>query len=258
MTSRKRAAVHVPGGKLIDLHTHLWAGREDDDARRMLEEADLLGAEYLAISHIAEPSRSPSPEQIRQGNNQVARWVKQARGRFRGMAMLNPTHGRGAVEELRRCHDKLGMRMVKLLVAVRCTDRRVFPIVELCIELKIPILQHAFNNAVGNGPNESRSEDVAALARRYPEARIVMAHIAGDYIRGVWTIRDIPNIWTDISGSYCEAGMVDTAVRELGAGRVVFGSDNGIAFNLGKIQDAHISDEEKACICYRNAKELLP
>ena len=85
-----------------------------------------------------------------------------------------------------------------------------------------------------------------------------MAHIAGDYIRGAWTIRDVPNVWTDISGTYCEAGMVDTAVRELGAGRVVFGSDNGIAFNLGKVQDAHISDEERACILYRNAKELMP
>jgi len=224
----------------------------------MLEEAELLGAEYLAISHIARQLRSPSRKKIRRGNDQVARWVKQARGRFRGQAMLNPTHGIGAVEELRRCHDKLGMRMVKLLTAVRCTDPRVFPIVELCIEFNIPILQHAFCNAKGNGPTESRAEDVAALASRYPELRIVMAHIAGDYIRGVWTIRDIPNVWTDISGTYCEAGMVDTAVRELGAGRIVLGSDNGIAFNLGKIEDAPISDEAKARICYHNAKELLP
>jgi predicted TIM-barrel fold metal-dependent hydrolase len=119
------------------------------------------------------------------------------------------------------------------------------------------VLTHAFYNATGNHPDETFPWEVAETARRYPEARIVMAHIAGDYIMGVWAIRDVPNVWTDISGTYCEAGMVGTAVRELGAARVVFGSDNGIAFNLGKVQDAGISDKDRARILYYNAKELL-
>ena len=252
----RRAALHVPGGRLIDLHAHLWAGHEDENARELLEEARLFAAEYVAISHISVVN--PSRKQIQEGNRHVARWVKQSDGFFRGQAILNPRHEKGALSELRRCFEELGLRMVKLWVAVRCTDRRVFPIIERCIDLKLPVLQHAFRKATGNMPDESTPTDVAELARRYPEARIVMAHIAGDYTFGTWAIRDAPNVSTDISGSYCEAGMVETAVRELGASRVVFGTDNGIAFNLGKVQDARISQAQKRRILYENAKELMP
>jgi hypothetical protein len=259
---RRRAAsrrpIRIPGGRVIDLHAHLFPGREDEDAREMLEEADLLGfVEYLGLSYIPM-GHDPARDAVRAGNDRIASWVKQSQGRFRGLAYLNPRHRQGALDELQRCYNQHGMRMVKLLTSVRCSDPLVFPIVEECIDLRLPILQHAFSNAVGNEPNESRPEDVAELARRYPKARLVMAHIAGDYIHGAWTIRALPNVWTDISGTYCEAGMVETAVRELGAARVVFGSDNGIAFNLGKVQDARIPESAKARILYHNAKGLLP
>lgn len=241
---------------MIDLHAHLWAGREERDAEEMLAEAEIFRPEYIAISHLS--GTHPSPDDVRGGNDIVAEWVRRSDGRFRGLAVLNPRHGHGAPDELRRCYDEHGMRMVKLWVAARANDPCVFPVIELCIELNVPVLQHAFYKATGNMPDESFPEDAADLGRRYPEARIVMAHIAGDYVRGAWAIRDVPNVSTDISGTYCEAGMVETAVRELGAGRVIFGTDNGIAFNLGKVQDADISDDDKELILYRNAKELLP
>ena len=246
----------IPGGRLIDLHAHLWAGHEDPDAEGLIEDAQVFGAEYIAVSHLW--GRCPTAEQMRKGNDIVAAWSAKSGGLLRGQAALNPRLHEEATAELRRCHDELGMRMVKLWTAARCVDPCVFPVIELCIELDIPVLQHAFNKADGNGRNESLSEDVAALARRYPEAKIMMAHVAGDYIHGTWSIRETPNVRTDISGSYCEAGMVETAVRELGADRVIFGTDNGIAFNIGKVQDALISDEDKARVLYDNAKEWMP
>ena len=251
----RQTPIRIPGGKLIDLHAHLWAGREDEDARGMLEEAETLGAEYIAISHL--DGFDPSPAACRRGNDIVAGWVTRSGGRFRGLAILNPRYRRHALDELKRCHEEYGMRMVKLWCAVRFADPLVFPIVERCIDLGLPVLTHAFHQATGNRPTETLPWDVAQTARRYPQARIVMAHIAGDYIMGSWAIRDERNVWTDICGTYCEAGMVETAVRELGAARVIFGSDNGIAFNLGKVQDARISDADKARILYHNAKELL-
>ena len=172
--------------------------------------------------------------------------------------MLNPRHGQAALDELRRCREEHGFALVKLWVSCRCTDPCVLPVVETAAELGLPVLQHAFWKAGGNTSQESYPEDVAALARRCPQARLIMAHLAGDYIRGVWAVRDTPNVWSDISGSYCEAGMVETAARELGAERVLFGTDNGIAFNLGKVQDADLPDEAKDRILYANAKELLP
>ena len=248
--------MEIPGGRIIDLHAHLWQGREDSDAEGLIDEARDFGAEYVAVSHLW--GRQPTPEQVRQGNDVTAAWEKRSGRLLRAQATLNPRHGPGALEELARCYETHGIRMVKLWTAARCIDPCVFPVIERCIELDVPVLQHAFFKANGNGFHETIPQDVAALARRYPEAKIVMAHVAGDYIRGTWAIRDTPNVRTDISGSYCEAGMVDTAVRELGPERLIFGSDNGIAFNLGKVQDALISEEAKARVLYDNAKEWLP
>jgi len=242
--------------KIIDLHAHLWQGREDANAEGMLREAEMYDLEYIAVSHLW--GAYPSEAQVRQGNDIVATWNKRSGGRLRGQAVLNPRLGQAALDELDRCYHDLGMRMVKLWIAARCSDACVFPIIEKCINLKIPVLQHAFFKASGNQKDESTPEEVARLARRYPEAKIVMAHVAGDYIRGVWAIRATPNVFTDISGSYCEAGMVETAVRELGAQRVIFGTDNGVAFNLGKVQDAFLSAQDKARVLYGNAKELMP
>lgn len=246
----------VATDRIIDLHAHLWQGNEDACAEGMLREAEMFGVEYIAVSHLW--GTHPTAEQARKGNDIVAGWNKRSGGKLRGQAVLNPRLGQAAVDELDRCYHDLGMRMVKLWIAARCTDACVFPIIEKCIRLKIPVLQHAFSKATCNQKDESTPEEVAELARRYPEARIVMAHVAGDYIRGVWAIRATPNVSTDISGSYCEAGMVETAVRELGAGRVIFGTDNGVAFNLGKVQDALISAQDKARVLYGNAKELMP
>jgi uncharacterized protein len=245
----------IPGGRLIDLHAHLWAGHEDANARELMEEAERFEPDYIAISHISV--YDPTPAEVRGGNDHVARWVRQSSGRLRGQAVLNPRHGRGALDELERCRGDLGMRMVKLWVAARCNDPVVFPIVERCIELGLPILQHAYRKATGNLPDESTPDDVAELAGRYPEARLVMAHFAGDYIYACRRVRERRNVLSDLSGTACEAGMIEAAVRELGAHRVVFGSDNGIAFNLGKVQDARLSDADKARILFGNARELM-
>ena len=42
----------VPGGRLIDVHAHLWRGREDADAERTIAEAELFGAESVFVSHL--------------------------------------------------------------------------------------------------------------------------------------------------------------------------------------------------------------
>ena len=54
-------------------------------------------------------------------------------------------------------------------------------------------------------------------------------------------IADHPNIYTDPSGTYCETGMLEHAVKMLGPDRILFGSDApGADFvnNLAKVMCA--------------------
>src|SRR5205823_2709235 len=118
-----------------------------------------------------------------------------------------------------------GLLGVKLWVATRCSDPVTFPVVEGAIAADVPIIAHTWRKSTGNLPGESLPTDVAALARRYPEARLLMAHLGGDCQFGVRAIRDCPNVSIDFAGSVNEYGAYELAVRELGEDRVVFGSD---------------------------------
>ena len=64
----------------------------------------------------------------------------------------------------------------------------------------------------------------------------------------------------DTSGGDPESTVVEFAVRELGAERIVFGSDapgRSFGIQLGKVLGADISDETKELILSGNLARLL-
>ena len=80
---------------------------------------------------------------------------------------------------------------IKLWVARRATDPGLNPILEKAVELDVLVLQHAWIKTTGNLPGESFPEDVADLANRHPQARIIMAHLNGIGLRGLEPIAQI-------------------------------------------------------------------
>jgi uncharacterized protein len=115
------------------------------------------------------------------------------------------------------------------------------------------------HKSVGQLPLESDPTHIANLARAYPQAKIIMPHIGGNFYYSCDVIADYPNVWTDPSGTYCESGMVEHAVRMLGAERIVFGSDApGADFvnNLAKVLAADITREQQRMILADNARRL--
>jgi len=135
----------------------------------------------------------------------------------------------------------------------------VFPLIERMIEYGKPTLIHAMHKSVGQLPLESDPVHIANLARRYPDAKIIMPHIGGNFYYSCEAIADCPNVWTDPSGTYCETGMLEHAVKILGADRILFGSDApgaDFANNLAKVLAADISAEDQRNILATNAKKL--
>ena len=87
-----------------------------------------------------------------------------------------------------------------------------------------------------------------------------MAHLCGCSDRGVELVADCPNVHVDTSGSQPEAGLVEYAVKRLGARRVLYGSDapgRGFGPQLAKVLGAAISDADRERILALNARELL-
>ena len=250
-------------GPVIDCHAHLTHHRSADyreKDRKLIEAADKLGIDQLCAS-ILTPRKPATLEGFRECNAWMAEGMKRFSGRVLGYCYVNPGYGRLAVEEIRRSVEDRGFIGVKLYNAYVCTEPVVFPIVEATIELGVPILHHAGHRHFPNPkqPRISDGGDLAELGRRYPEARLICAHIGGggDWEWTVKAARHAPNVFLDTSGSVTDEGTVEMAVRTVGADRVLFGCDNSMTAGVGKIRGARLIPEDKRKILGTNMMQLL-
>ena len=249
----------------IDAHAHLGSGfrpwRTDDLAADLVSTAADSGIGRTLVSTLGTRSllAHPGPDDLRAANELTAAAVARFPDRLAGVVYLSPEHPRASLDELDR-HVAGGPFVgVKLWIAMRADDVRLDPLVARMCELGVPLLQHAWYKTVDGTPDESTPADVASLARRHPSLRIQMAHLGGAGKRGVADIAPHPNIVVDTSGGDPVLGEVDHAVAELGAERVVFGSDAPIrdpATALAKVLGSQLSERDRRLVLRENALRL--
>ena len=105
--------------------------------------------------------------------------------------------------------------------------------------------------------------ELAELSARHPGVPLVCGHTGGgDWSLGIRAIRAQPDVYADLGGGDPVYGEVEMAVRELGAGRVLYGSDAPPLTSLKPraiklIRDLKISDDDNDKIFARNAAKLL-
>jgi predicted TIM-barrel fold metal-dependent hydrolase len=112
----------------------------------------------------------------------------------------------------------------------------------------------------GNLPGESTPADLLALARRHPRVRFFGGHTGGDWEWGVAAFKQVDNVWLDIAGGDATGGYTELALREVGAGRIVFGTDvpgRSIPSQLAKVLAVPLSEADRERILWRNAVAVL-
>jgi len=247
---------------IIDIHTHLIRGPGDIGARadRLMRFADKFEIDKICLSLGLSLNERPSPEDFRNDNDVVLRARDRYPDRIIGFCYLNPVHEDECQEEITRCVVNNGMSGIKLWIACFCNEPCVFPIVDRAMELNVPILQHTWLKATGNRPWESTPGHMVELAARYPEAKLIMGHVGGDWEYGIKAAIPHRNLVVDIGGGAPEAGIVDMAVRYLGAERIVYGSDAGgrsYASQIAKVYGADLTASQRALILGGNAERIL-
>ena len=253
------------GGKVqtIDSHAHLsnhgnprWA----ESNRQLIDAADRLGIDQLCCS-LLSPRRPATPEDFRQCNDWAAQAAREYPGRVLCYCHVNPGYVKEARDEISRCVEKMGFIGVKLYNDYVATEPVVWPLVEQVIQLRVPILHHAghTNWLEVAQPRISDGGTFAELAKRYPEAMIICAHIAGggDWEWTVKALRNAPSVYLDTSGSVPDEGTVEMAVRTLGAERVLFGCDMSMTASVGRIRSAELSDSDRTKILGGNMQRIL-
>ena len=249
--------------EIWDLHCHLGGVPGDTPEARLgklLEYADRLGITRLCLFMGMEWSYDPSPEKMRQENDEVLRAIRTFPDRALGFVYLNPKHTRASLDELNRCVRDGPMVGVKLWVAQHCNAPELDPLIARAAEFKAIIFQHTWLKIAGNLPGESTPMDLAELAARHPRATFICGHSGGDWERGLRVIRSHENVYADLAGGDPTAGFTEMAVGELGVERVIYGSDVGgrsFASQLAKVIGSDISESAKRLILAENLKRLL-
>lgn len=254
---------------LIDVHFHIWEedGPDDERARRSnaaqmcyATRYDVRPCAFVTGGRLRPGVEElPTVEEFTQNNRFMARYRDRFPDRILPFAYVNPAYPDEAVQELERCVREEEFVGLKLLRSVRCSDPRLVPLAQKAGELGVPLLQHAGTGPDVIRPGESTTEDLIELAQKVPETTYIFAHVSGG---GEWeweikALKPHPNIYLDTSGSVRDMGITEMMVREVGAQRVVFGTDGSNCAALGRLLGAEITEEERRMIGYENIARLL-
>ncbi len=246
-----------------DLHCHLSGvvGQTPDERiANLIEYADRMGVERMVFFMGLQWSHEPTPDDLRQQNDEVLQAISHWHDRAFGFAYVSPQHVDASLTEIERCIANGPMLGIKLWVAGKCSDEAIDAIIKRAAELKAVIFQHTWFKVTGNLPGESSPLDLATLAARHPTVPLICGHTGGDWERGIRAIRSAPNVSVGLGGFDPTAGVTEMAVRELGARRVIYGSDIGgrsFASQLAKVQGADVPEKAKQLILGQNLRRLL-
>jgi predicted TIM-barrel fold metal-dependent hydrolase len=228
----------------------------------LVRHMDKLGVERLLLSQgFGQYEYHPTPEQVRIENDRVMEAVRHFPDRAYGSLYLRPGDVESTLKEFDRCIRDGPMVMIgEIETDIRCNAPALDPLVERAISLNVPILQHTWTVSSGNGPGDSTPSDLVELAKRHPRGQFICAHTGGNWELGIRAIRETKNICAEIAGSDPTSGFTEMAVRELGAERVIYGSDVGgrsFASQIAKVLGAEIPDSAKELILGGNLRRLL-
>ena len=137
-------------------------------------------------------------------NDAIAAYAKAHPEKIIGFMSVDPNNP-GALEEIDRCVNDLGLKGIKMSPVYQHYDpngakaRRVHRRAE---ELGLPILTHAAYHVIANTPMEWANPLLYdPVAREFPNLKIILAHIGLPwYTDAMVMIRKHPNVFADVSG----------------------------------------------------------
>ena len=273
MTQLTAAPLAGPG-PLIDVHAHFMHAGCGRAHWRDVNDARLIAGDRIGITvHIASvlgswghtsPIYFPSPGDVSVGNDAMLSLQANEGGRVRAYVTVNPNDAAHAAAEIERC-ARAGAVGVKLAASRRADDALVDAIAGLARERRFPILHHIWQHRRHDWPGQEASDGVelGRLAARHPDVAFILAHIGGggDYAHTFPAVRDLPNVYLDLSGSGVDRGMLDDALAAVGPTRLLWGCDLTMETGLAKLRALSViglSADDLEAIRWRNAVRIFP
>ncbi len=258
---------------LVDVHAHFYHSgtpradwRERNDSR--LTAGDKMGitahvASILGSFGLSSPTYFPSPRDVTAGNDALLALQRAHPDRIRGYVCVNPNYTAHARAEIVRCLEA-GMIGIKLAASRRADDPLLDSIAALALERRVPVLQHIWQHRRRDWPGQEASDavELCTLARRHPDVAFILAHIGGggDWLHSLHAVRDVPNVYVDLSGSGVDGGMLEGCIESVGVNRLLWGTDITMDTGWAKLRylETLLSPDELALVRWKNAARIFP
>ena len=211
---------------VIDAHAHVaHEGAEGvgflhdtaSDADAMVERAKTMGIDAMCISSFLSIWVDHE-----EGNAITARALRKYPRFYRGYASLNPQYVTDWKKELRKAYREKGMEGLKPYhprTGIPYNDKLWHPWYEYGNRMRRYALIHPSPNVVA---------EINDVAPKFPEMTWIIAHCGGSYRDarlGVEMARANPNVVLEITLTAVTYRVIEYMVREIGADRVLFGTD---------------------------------
>ena len=222
----------------------------------MIATMDACGMRMALCSH----HLALSPDE-REGNRLAFEAVERFPGRLRAYIVVNPNRERKAVEEeLRRWLEArpCGIKLHPSVHEVNVLDERLKPVFEFAEGHGLPVLSHVWEGCAYGSPQHFQQ-----LGERWPRVRFVLGHSGGSLkgiLASIEVAKRLRNVYLDLTGSQLFYGVLERMVEEVGASRILFGTDLPFIdprFQLGRVLFARVADRRKRRILGENALRLF-
>jgi uncharacterized protein len=231
---------------IVDVHTHVFPSPQVF-SDRFIEEASRMRAEPVDLVTRYDAYRATATgcdvticfggkarlAGLWVDDRDVAAYVRQDAQRLIGFLSVDPTQPRWE-EELEYGHQELQLQGIKLMpmyAGFFPQEARLNFLWRYAQRHGLPVLLHTGTTFISQGPLETTlPRHIDVVARRFPEVRIIMAHLAHPYEgECVAVIRKHPHVYADVSALHYRPWQLFHSlmlVHEYGVwNKLLFGTD---------------------------------
>lgn len=213
------SSANRPPRRIVDVHSHAWRYPDhfSDDFRTQARRARAGREVDLSVTYEQYRAAAPDDAEVvtivfggkarRAGlwvdDDYVAQYVAAHPATLVGFLSLDPTQPH-AYRELRRGHEELGLRGIKLMpmyAGFSPDDRRLDPLYRYAQRHGLPVLLHTGTTFIAQAPLACTLPRLLDdVAMRFPELRIILAHLGHPYEHeAIVTARKHPHVYADVS-----------------------------------------------------------
>ena len=198
----------------------------------------------------AQPKGDPIPNEV------VDELIAEHPDKFIGFHCINPHHGQKAVEEFRQAvgRGKKGLKLAPLIHRFSLTSDTVKELAKTCGELRVPFYTHVVFHP------DASTDKVALLAKEFPHTTIILGHmgLAPADDQAIECALNHDNVFLETSvSSYL---IVKEALRQLGAGKLIFGSEFPLYHPVVELEKVRVllKGDDFERVTSRNILAMLP